>query len=84
MTYAQLKNTILEGAPTESEAHEAEAAMTHHSYTSLSFRITDLLSNSHLTAEQQDDLVVSFSLNFYLSDLARYRETGTVQKTYEK
>lgn len=84
MTYAQLKNTILEGAPSEAEAKEADAAMAHYSYTSLSYRITHLLSESDLTAEQQDDLVVSFSLNFYLSEMARYRETGTFQKIYEK
>jgi hypothetical protein len=80
MTYSHLKSTLLEGAPTEEDAKLAEESMKHHSYTSLSFKVTSMLKESRLTPEQQDDLVVSFSLNFYLHDLERYKRIGTFDK----
>lgn len=80
MTFAHLKATLLEGAPSDEEAKQAEEAMRHYSYTSLSYRITNMLKQSSLKPAEQEDLVVSFSLNFYLHDLARYQRTGTFEK----
>lgn len=80
MTYQYLKATLLEGAPSEEDAKIAEEAMRHYSYTSLSYRVTNMLKRSGLTEDQQDDMVVSFSLNFYLHDLERYKRTGSFEK----
>lgn len=80
MTYQELKSLILEGAPSEKEAEIAEAAMQHYSYTSLSYRVTNMLAHSGMNEAQQEDLVIMFSLNFYTHDLERYKRTGTFEK----
>jgi len=55
----------------------ARAAMKHFSYTSYSFRITNAFRQSHISAEDAEDMVVGLSDRFYAHDLPRFDRTGS-------
>jgi len=80
MTHNVLRDLILEGAPSKLDADEAMLSMHHSSYTSYSFRIINMMKQRNLTPAQEEDLVVTFSINFYTADLQRWRRTGTFNK----
>jgi hypothetical protein len=80
MTYHKLADLILEGAPSKREQEIAALAMQHSSYTSFAFRIIHSFKTRGLSAVQEEDLVVMFSLNFYTHDLPRFSRTGTFNK----
>ena len=86
MTFNRLKELLLEGAPDAKSKKMARAAMTHHSYTSFSFRITWPIyqRRERCSAQEAEDMIVGNSLSFYTKELPRFLETGTFDNNVSK